>query len=99
MYPHERSLVERMADRPFALLGVNTDDDLSELRRVIQRERINWRSWWDGGDGQIVSAWGVQSFPTLYLIDHHGVIRYQNPRGGDLDAAIEELVAAAEAAR
>ena len=50
MYPHERSLVENMAGRPFALLGVNTDDDLAQLKHVIQKEQINWRSWWDGED-------------------------------------------------
>ena len=26
MYPHERSLVKKLAEKPFALLGVNSDD-------------------------------------------------------------------------
>ena len=25
MYPHERSLVERLKDKPFVLLGINSD--------------------------------------------------------------------------
>ena len=25
MYPHERSLVERLANRPFAIIGINSD--------------------------------------------------------------------------
>jgi hypothetical protein len=29
MIPHERSLVERLKDKPFALLGVNSDVDKS----------------------------------------------------------------------
>ena len=99
MYPHERSLVESMAGRPFVLLGVNTDDDLPQLQQVIRKERINWRSWWDGAEQHIVRAWNVQSFPTIYLIDHRGVIREINPRGRALDAAIEKLVAEAEAVR
>ena len=32
MYPHERSLVERMKDKPFALIGVNSDVDKKKLR-------------------------------------------------------------------
>jgi hypothetical protein len=27
MYPHERSLVKRLADEPFAIIGVNSDKD------------------------------------------------------------------------
>ena len=37
MYPHERSLVKRLAGRPFALLGVNSDQDRKVLQTVIPR--------------------------------------------------------------
>ncbi len=37
MYPHERSLVKRLADEPFALIGVNSDADKKKLRpRMIE---------------------------------------------------------------
>ena len=48
MYPHERSLVERMNDKPFALLGINSDPK-ERLLETIKREKMTWRSWWDGG--------------------------------------------------
>jgi ribosomal protein S1 len=96
MYPHERSLVEKMEGKLFALLGVNTDDDRAEIKQVIQTEKINWRSWWDGSGGRIVNQWGVKAFPTIYLIDHKGIIRHQNLRGKALDEAIEKLVREAE---
>jgi len=35
MYPHERSLVEKYRDEPFAILGVNSDEDLDELKPVV----------------------------------------------------------------
>lgn len=100
MYPHERSLVERMADRPFALIGVNSDEDLEELKKVIVEENITWRSFRNGGStrGPISTAWNVRGWPTTYVIDHEGVIRYKGVRGDDLDKAIDELVPLAEAA-
>ena len=100
MYPHERSLVKKMADRPFALLGVNSDEDLDKLKERMVEENITWRSWRNGGttSGPISTEWNVSGWPTIYVIDHEGVIRYKNVRGDDLDAAIEELVAKAEAA-
>jgi hypothetical protein len=49
MYPHERSLVKRLADKPFALIGVNSDDDKKELKKRMAEERINWRSFYHKG--------------------------------------------------
>ncbi len=99
MYPHERSLVEKMKDRPFALLGVNSDEDLEKLRQRMEEEEITWRSWRNGGStsGPISTRWNVRGWPTIYVIDHRGVIRFKNVRGDALDRAIEELVAEAEA--
>ncbi len=36
MYPHERSLVKRLKDQPFALLGVNSDEDLEGLKPSLE---------------------------------------------------------------
>ncbi len=99
MYPHERSLVETYANRPFSIVGINSDDR-ETLQKVEGDGTILWRSFWDGGDtsGPIASAWNIRGWPTIYVIDHEGVIRYKDVRGDDLDAALEELVAEAEAA-
>jgi hypothetical protein len=97
MYPHERSLVSKMADKPFALLGVNSDQDREALKKVLVDEKITWRSFWNGGGtgGPISSAWQVRGWPTLVLIDHKGVIRQKwlgAPPGAVLDKAVEDLV-------
>ena len=52
MYPHERSLVNRLKDAPFALLGVNSDRDRDRLKEVLKEKNLTWRSWWDGGSPQ-----------------------------------------------
>jgi hypothetical protein len=95
MYPHERSLVNRLRDKPFALLGINSDKNLDELRTAMGQERITWRSWWDGGStsGPIATFYGVHAWPTTYVLDHRGVIRYKNVRGEDMDRAVDALLA------
>ena len=45
MYPHERSLVNEMKNRPFALIGVNSDKDLDKIREIVVDKNINWRSF------------------------------------------------------
>ncbi len=101
MYPHERSLVKDYESRPFALLGVNSDKDLEKLKVRMEKESITWRSWRNGGStsGPISTQWNVSGWPTIYLIDGKGVIRYKNVRGDALDEAIEKLVAEAEASK
>jgi hypothetical protein len=98
MYPHERSLVKRFADKPFVLLGVNSDNDREAVKKVIAKERLTWRSWWDGGstDGPIQTAYDVSHWPTIYVFDHRGVIRHIDVRGEQLERAIEKLLADAE---
>lgn len=98
MFPHERSLVKKLADKPFALVGVNSDSDLKELKPVLQEEQITWRSFWNGEKGTggpISTAWNVHGWPTLYIIDHKGIIRHKyvgSPGDKVLDEAIEKLV-------
>ncbi len=99
MYPHERSLVKRLKDKPFALLGVNSDRDKRKLRNRMQEENITWRSFWCGPlgtRGRIPSQWGVRGWPTIYILDHKGVIRYKGPRGEKMDQAVDTLLAELE---
>jgi hypothetical protein len=104
MYPHERSLVKTLADKPFALIGVNSDTDKSKLKETLKEENITWRSFWNGPkgtSGPISTEWNVRGWPTLYLIDHKGVIRHKyvgSPGDKVLDAAIEKLLKEAEKA-
>jgi hypothetical protein len=98
MYPHERSLVNRMQDRPFALLGVNSDINRERIRRVCEQKDLTWRSWWDRTTGgQIAQKWNVSGWPTIYIVDHKGIIRAKSVGFRDFDPLIERLVKEAEA--
>jgi len=94
MYPHERSLVKRLANEPFALIGVNSDKK-ERVRTAMEKNNITWRSFWDGGStgGPIASKWNVTGWPTIYIIDHKGKIRFKNVRGAAMDKAVDELLA------
>jgi hypothetical protein len=95
MYPHERSLVKRLENEPFALIGVNSDGDLDKLRPRLKEENITWRSFWNGEkgtSGPISSRWNVSGWPTIYIIDHEGRIRFKNARGEAMDKAVDQLL-------
>lgn len=101
MYPDERSLVAELKDKPFALIGVNSDVDKEQLRPRLQEEHITWRSFWNGPEGTrgpISRAWNVSGWPTTYVIDHEGIIRWKSHGGPELERVVREQVARAEAA-
>ena len=68
--------MKKFDDKPFAIVGVNSDSSREKVKEVTAREQITWRSFWDGGliGGPIQSQWNISAFPTMYLIDHRGVI-------------------------
>ncbi|MEY4673710.1 MAG: hypothetical protein RL148_1494 [Planctomycetota bacterium] len=102
MIPHERSLVERLKDKPFALLGVNSDDDKDYYFAEAKANGVSWRSFWNGPkgtSGPISAKWNVSGWPTIYVIDHKGVIRFKNVRGEKMDEAVDQLLAEMESGK
>src|ERR671930_2640781 len=105
MWPHERSLVKKLEDKPFALIGINTNGyDAKKLKEVMDKEKLNWRSFVDArtksGLGAISTKWNLVGTPTVYLLDHKGGIRHKwlgGPGEKALDAAIDKLIKEAEA--
>jgi len=96
MYPHERSLVKKLADKPFAIIGVNSDRELDEIRSIVKEKNISWRSFWNGEEGTggpISKAWNVKGWPTIYILDAEGKIHYKGHGGPDIDKTIVKLLA------
>ena len=93
MVPHERALVERMKGKPFALIGVNGDEDRGVARKMVESNGMSWRSFWNGGpNGPITDRWNVQGWPATYVLDPKGVIRFKQVREKKLDEAVDLLI-------
>ena len=95
-YPQMRDLAGRLKDRPFAIVSINAEPEktLKELRDAWAAEKNGWRCLFDGTwEGPIQKAWNVQRFPTIFVLDGEGRIRFKNVRGPDLEAAVDGLLA------
>ena len=105
MWPHERSLVKNLAGKPFAVIGVNISEaNTRDLKKVVEKENLTWRSFSDPrtseGWGAISKKWNLAGTPTIYLIDHKGVIRHKWLGGASekvIDKAVEKLMQELEA--
>jgi hypothetical protein len=96
MLPHEREMVKRLADKPFTLLGINSDESRSALKKIVEKENITWPNIYEGKRGAIAGRWNVHSWPMIYILDHEGVIRDRDLRDEALEKAVNELLAKVE---
>src|SRR5262249_40247217 len=100
MIPHEQLLVDRLKSKPFAIIGVNADDDPQLLKEGLNQFRPTWRSFQNHCEGRapITSTWKVSGFPTLCLIDHNGILQKKwegRPDSKELEVEIDRLLRAA----
>jgi peroxiredoxin len=101
-YPYERFLQELYRNWPFAIVSVNSDPDVASAKRAMAANGLMFRSWWDGAasaSGTIATAWGVDGWPTTYLIDANGTIRFVDLRSEDLLKGVKQLLAEMPAGR
>ena len=93
MIPHERELVQRLAGKPFALIGISADSEEAALREFVGEQRMNWTHLLDGPHGPIITTYEVEYFPSIYVLDANGVIRYKDVRDRELERAVEKMLA------
>jgi peroxiredoxin len=96
-HPYLRLMQELYANWPFAILGVETGA-AETVQRLKAQHGLEFRSVWDGtggdaGRGQITTAWNVLGWPTTYVLDADGVIRFVDLRDEDLLKGVRQLLA------
>ena len=65
----------------------------------MTKEKINWRSFDDGGN--INQQWNLPATPAFYIVDHTGTIRRKwvgKPGEKPIDTALKKLIQEAEKA-
>ncbi len=95
MIPHERAMVEKLKGKKFALISISGDDKKETLTSFLEKEKMPWTHWFAERKG-ILKDWSVRYYPTMYIIDHKGVIRAKDLRGEALEKKVEELLAEME---
>ncbi len=73
--PSMQRLFETMAGRPFQILAVNTEEGKSTVWKFRKLLNISFPTLLDAS-GEVTRAWEIELFPTSYLIDAGGRIRY-----------------------
>ncbi len=78
------------------MVGVSSDDP-ADLKGKMADNGITWRNAVDGSkQGPIAKAWSVSVWPTFFVLDAEGTIRFADIPSDEVDAAVDELLAELE---
>jgi thiol-disulfide isomerase/thioredoxin len=92
MIPHEREMVARLKDKPFQLVAISFDEKLETLTSFLAKEKMPWMHWWNGHEGKLMDTLNIQHYPTIFVLDQNGVIRFKEIRGEELEKAVNTLL-------
>jgi hypothetical protein len=82
--------VKRHKNDLFALVAVNCHDEEEDFRKGLDEIELGYASIFGGAP--IAEAWGVNGFPTMFVLDETGKIRFKDVRGESLDDAVKQLL-------
>jgi len=90
--PSLQRLQKAMTGKPFTLLAVNVEESSGTVWKFAARVQIHFPLLLDR-DGQTATDWGIDIYPTSFLIDPDGRIRYvaYGPRDWDDPEIIQAI--------
>ncbi len=83
--PSMQHLKSRLAGKPFTMLGVNIGETRETINSFLGKVEVDFTILMDQ-DGEALAAWRVHVFPTSFIVDAKGKIRYAVVGGIDWDA-------------
>lgn len=86
-------VLEKLGPGGAALRKKIFDADLANLGKILEKNKITWRQAVLGTTrGELPRRWNVQGWPTIYVVDAKGVIRFRDLRGDELESAVLGLI-------
>jgi peroxiredoxin len=96
-FPYFRLLEDLYGNWPLSIVSVETGSSPEVAQRIKSNARLTFASWWDpptdaSTHGAIAAAWRVTGWPSLYVLDGDGVIRFVDVRDEELLKAVRQVL-------
>jgi thiol-disulfide isomerase/thioredoxin len=92
--PFLKELKAKFPADSFAIIGINTDSQIEEMRKTIVIKKINWTQIFDI-NGDMFNKFAVGPIPTFILVDKEGKIIFRGVGSDDqekLSTMLEGLI-------
>ncbi len=93
--PHVKAVYDKYHDKGLEIIGISLDQQKEKLVSFTKENQMPWPQYFDGQgwSNAISSRFGIQSIPTMWLVDRNGNLADLNARNG-LEQKIENLLKA-----
>jgi len=77
-----------------ALIGINVNDNPKDFADYVAENPMDWPQLYEPGglDSPLANALGIQTLPTMFLLDKEGKVVDRNLLATEVDAALRELL-------
>ncbi len=92
--PHVKAAYEKMHASGFEVIGLSLDQSKMKLDRFVADKGLPWPQYFDGAgwNNKYAHQFGIQSIPTMWLVDKQGMLRDASARDG-LEGKVAALLA------
>lgn len=89
-----KTLQTKLGQKGFAVVGVNLDNDVHAASKYLAASRWPWPQLYENGgmDSRLANEMGIQTLPTMILVDKAGRVVRRNIHATELEAEIEKLL-------
>jgi thiol-disulfide isomerase/thioredoxin len=90
--PNLKELYKNTDRQKFEIISVVGDSPTATLKDIIEKDSITWPQILSTDSNRIKETYGVNSYPTTFLIDPEGAIVAKNLRGKELEEKVLKLI-------
>ena len=90
--PHLKELYGKVDKSKFEIIGIVGDSPANQLAPLMDKYAITWPQILSDTANEIKEKFGVNSYPTTFLLDKQGVIVAKNLRGKELEEMVLKLI-------
>jgi len=86
---------EKFREQGFAIVGISLDENRAALDKFTAKNKMTWPQFFDGKgwENELAKRFGIQSVPTMWLLDRAGKLVDASPRGRLAEAVSAALAA------
>ncbi len=91
--PELKDVYRRFNPLGLEIIGISSDFEKAQLQGAVAQQQLTWPQYFDGKgkENDLVKRFGITHYPSMWLIDQKGIVRYISA-GSNLEGKIGRLL-------